>query len=443
MNLPSKGSNYYKQALKRKNQETYKINFEINKLYLSSHCKLIDAINFAKNVEFDKIYDQYIKRNIPIYWIMAEISITFPPKVKTQGQTESYQTNKYSVPISCYGIIDVPVNSMKNWYKLSPHNKSCRDLRKRLEIKDEIEVFTDNKWISGIITGNGLGASNEDSKNDDEKDSEYLDIKTKNGKTVRFSRFDDKIRPLSKEHKYQLKEAKYEKKIMTPKSNRKLNMDGFHIESEYKKEICDESANDDTPSIQDKNNDNNDKKDNNDKNDNNDTNDNKVVDNDNDENIDDNPMTYDQLCALKEGDEFWMWNLLEDDWMKGTFKIMDEDGVTYIDKDGEEAFFEVYDNDNCGAVFSRKPSKPWPVQDEDKDTDDMPDPPDKAFYNDTGCGCNGHGHDHSHPTIDNTEVKHSNDTQDLHTVQQKPKTVCLYLFSLNFVILLICIIYRR
>ena len=188
----------------------YNVNFSITRLFSTHHLSLIDAIYFANCVNWDAAYDPKHSAitNIPIYWIIAEIKLDFPTGIDANGQSIDYEQNTQFVPISCYGLVDVAVNSIKDWFKLSPHCKECRFLRARLQKTDEIEVFMEtlSKWTKGVIVDVIIIDNNEQnqrggggsSKDDDMKESivEYLTIQTVDGGIIRYNRYDDRVRPL-------------------------------------------------------------------------------------------------------------------------------------------------------------------------------------------------------------------------------------------------------
>eukprot|EP01084_Bolivina_argentea_P171214 296622_1 len=68
------------------------------------------------------------------------------------GEIIEYERNVYKVPISCFGLMNVPVNAIKDWYEVSPYFEQCRDLRAALQIDDEVQVFLfDKDWMKGTI----------------------------------------------------------------------------------------------------------------------------------------------------------------------------------------------------------------------------------------------------------------------------------------------------
>eukprot|EP00486_Rosalina_sp_Unknown_P006306 CAMPEP_0201569424 /NCGR_PEP_ID=MMETSP0190_2-20130828/11077_1 /ASSEMBLY_ACC=CAM_ASM_000263 /TAXON_ID=37353 /ORGANISM="Rosalina sp." /LENGTH=1071 /DNA_ID=CAMNT_0047991705 /DNA_START=24 /DNA_END=3239 /DNA_ORIENTATION=- len=213
--LDESWSNYYKLSLKQNRKRRFGINFNINRLYSTYYYNLIDAIYFAKCVNWDAAYDpkHSAKTNIPIYWVMAEITFDYPTYYQPNDQQViEYHDRTHLVPISCFGLMDVEVNSIKDWYKLSPHFDPCRNLRAGLQLNDQIEVFIYDKWIKGTIIDIIIL-----NQNNDEPIVEYLEIQTVNDSIIRYNRFDDRVRPLLKTQQIQSKnfETKYTSKILT------------------------------------------------------------------------------------------------------------------------------------------------------------------------------------------------------------------------------------
>eukprot|EP01083_Nonionella_stella_P034156 93518_1 len=197
--LSSDWSTFYKDNLKKLSQGRYSIHFNINNLYSTMHCNLIDAIYFAKCVNWDAAYDpkHSAKTNIPIYWIFAEISFDFPSANGNEINGQStYSPNTFSVPISCFGLMHAEVNAIKDWYKLSPHCEECRDVRARLQIHDDVEVFVGKEWRNGTIIDCVIMNHNEvNSTQTSEPIVEYLQIQTTNDAIIRYNRYDDRLRP--------------------------------------------------------------------------------------------------------------------------------------------------------------------------------------------------------------------------------------------------------
>ena len=220
VDLEREWSDYYKQILNKMDQRGFGINFKIKRLYYSYYRNLIDAIYFAKCVNWDAAYDpkHSAKTNIPIYWIMAEIQFDFPSAMINQHQIVAYPGKTcFCIPISCYGLMNIAVNTIKDWYKLSPYFEPCRNLRAAFQINDEIEVFIDEgEWRKGTIIDNVI-LNNNSSNQIIEPIVEYLEIQTIDDAIVRFNRYDPRVRPILQTQKIQSKnvKARYKSKLLT------------------------------------------------------------------------------------------------------------------------------------------------------------------------------------------------------------------------------------
>ena len=216
MELPPDWHQYYKQTLRLRGISQFDVTFTINRLFYTFHTKLIDAIYYAKCVNWNAAYDPSYsaKTHIPMYWIYAEITFNFPGSMDPlTGNVIPYPQSTHLVPISCYGLMDVEVNAIKDWYKLSAHFEPCLAVRAALHIGSEVEVLLirdglEGQWVKGtvidilIIDNNQFGSQFCDnaihSRNSSTKQPvvEYLQIQTTNDAITCLNRYDERIRPL-------------------------------------------------------------------------------------------------------------------------------------------------------------------------------------------------------------------------------------------------------
>eukprot|EP00484_Ammonia_sp_Unknown_P028528 CAMPEP_0197034820 /NCGR_PEP_ID=MMETSP1384-20130603/12784_1 /TAXON_ID=29189 /ORGANISM="Ammonia sp." /LENGTH=1016 /DNA_ID=CAMNT_0042464779 /DNA_START=25 /DNA_END=3075 /DNA_ORIENTATION=- len=208
LKIPEAWSNYYKAMLAQKCTRKYSIQFKIKQLYSTYHESLIDAIYFAKCVNWDAAYDpkHSAKTSIPIYWIMAEIEFHFPSGMDANHRPLAYTANNVQmIPLSCFGLVNAKVNNIRDWFKLSPHFEPCRDLRARFQVNDTVEVFLWPKWVKGVIID--IVILNHNQAHTQEEDCEpiveYLHIQTVDDAVCSYNRYDDRIRPLIQGEKMQ------------------------------------------------------------------------------------------------------------------------------------------------------------------------------------------------------------------------------------------------
>ena len=228
--LPDDWHKFYKSSLKQVRERRFDITLSVDRLFKTSYCNLIDAIFFAKCINWDAAYDpkHSAKTHIPIYWIFAQITFNLPSGQDSNGNIVQYPYKTYNIPITCYGLMDVEVNKIKDWYKLSPHFKQCRDWRSKLQINDEVEVFLWEKfWTKGIIIDVVILNSNPNIKNNENDNNhniipknkiiEYLQVQCVNDSILMYNRYDDRIRPYSKSSNIQQKQLdiQYESNKLT------------------------------------------------------------------------------------------------------------------------------------------------------------------------------------------------------------------------------------
>lgn len=113
--------------LKNQNISRFEITFDIKQLYCNWYCQLIDACNFAKCVNWNAAYDpkKNITTNIPLYWIFIDLQFDLPCAYQSM---ESYEY-RTQLPIACYGVTDVPVLKIKDWFKVSPYYSLSIDVK--------------------------------------------------------------------------------------------------------------------------------------------------------------------------------------------------------------------------------------------------------------------------------------------------------------------------